>query len=211
MSFSVSRCAFGLGVGLALAACRPSELPLTPAYAPTSKINFGVVRNTGANLAILLADQRSNKSAVGRNTEGASPVTVLATSDDVMAFVGDALRRELTAASYSIVTSGSVTLYVALLDLWVEESNTYNGSARIKVDVVKNGGVVTSLTVTGAAKRWGTSLSPENYNEILSDALLNAIQDLVKSNDFQTAIALDAAPAPAPAPAPAAPAAAAAP
>ncbi|HVY25390.1 MAG TPA: hypothetical protein VHB79_02520 [Polyangiaceae bacterium] len=189
MSFWVPRHALGLAALLSLAACRePGPLVISPLYAPSTKINFGVVRNTGAQLTLAITDQRPTPNAVGRSTEDRL-TSIEASPPDVVNFVGAAFWQELTAAGYSLTASGSVLINVTILELWVEEANTYQGSTRLRVDIVKNGALATSLTVTGAAKRWGATLAPEIYNQILSDCLLNAIQDLVKSNDFQTAVA----------------------
>jgi uncharacterized lipoprotein YajG len=167
-----------------------------------------VVKNSGIQLSLAIVDQRPIKDAVGKKTDEQPPVTVSATSADVARVISTALARELTGAGFVVVATGGVVVNVTVLEFWVDEANTYRGTARLKVDVVKDGAPATSLTVTGTAKRWGASLSPENYNEVLSDCLVNAIQDLIKSTEFQTAVASPAAPAPAaPAPAPAAPAA----
>jgi len=209
MSFTVSRYVLGLGFALSLVACArgpQGPIVMTPNYTPTSKVELGVVKNSGIQLSLAIVDQRPIKDAVGKKSDEQPPVTVNATSADVTRVITTALTRELTGAGFVVVAAGGVAVNVTVLEFWVDEANTYRGTARLKVDVVKDGAPATSLTVTGTAKRWGASLSPDNYNEVLSDCLVNAIQDLIKSTDFQTAVA-PAAPAPAaPAPAPAAPA-----
>lgn len=211
MDFSVSRYVLGLGVALSLVACGrgpQGPIAMTPSYTPTTKVELGVVKNSGVQLSLTVVDQRPIKDAVGKKSDEQPPVTMQATSADVTRVITEALSRELTAAGFNVAATGGAVLNFTVLEFWVDEANTYSGTARLKVDVVKDGATATSLTVTGTAKRWGASLSPENYNEVLSDCLVGAIQDLIKSAEFQAAVVPGGAPAPAPAAAaPAAPAA----
>ena len=211
MDLSVSRYVLGLGVALSLVACGrgpQGPIAMTPAYTPTSKVELGVVKNSGVQLSLTIIDQRPIKDAVGKKSDEQPPVTMQATSADVTRVITDALTRELIAAGFNVVPTGGVVLNFTVLEFWVDEANTYRGTARLKVDAVKDGAPATSLTVTGTAKRWGASLSPENYNEVLSDSLVAAIQDLIKSAEFQAAVVPGGDPAAAAAPAaPAAPAA----
>jgi len=46
---------------------------------------------------------------------------------------------------------------------------------------------------SGAAKRWGRSYKAENYYEVLSDSLLEAVFKLLKSDKLHDALAASAA------------------
>ena len=184
---------------LLLTACHhgpDGPLNMAPRYTPTSKIGLGVIQNSSTQLTLQVVDQRNRGDLLGRNSEESPPVEVHASPADVTKFVTEGLTREITGSGYSIVPQAPLGFTITILEVWGEEVGTYKGSVRLKVDVTKNGAVVDSFTVTGNSSRWGASLSEENYDEVLSDSLVNAIKNLITSPNFQKALAPEAVAAP---------------
>lgn len=177
-----------LSLGMCACGAR-GPYPISPRYTPTSSPELGAVRTTNSTLVIqAVVDGRSDVNSVGHTTESSPARKISAPQAKVVNLVGYAFTRELRSAGFRVEGTGDVHLTITILELWVEEDNTYNGSARFKVDIAQAGKPVRSLTITGSAKRWGSSVSEENYNEVLSDSLVSALENLLKSRDFHGAI-----------------------
>lgn len=191
MDAKVGRLLGGLGLVLTLAGCgvgREGPMAISPRFTPTGKSDAVTVMGSGTPITLLpVVDKRADTETIGQNSEESPPISIKAPSAQIVELVTTALTRQLTAAGYTMAPSSAVNLNVELSQFFVDEGNVYRGTVVLKVNVVKDGST-TTFVVTGSAKRWGASLSEANYNEVLSDSLVNAAQDLVKAPGFQAAI-----------------------
>lgn len=192
MEAKVGRFLGGLGLALMLTGCGvgpEGPMTITPRFTPTGRNEASTVSGSGVPITLLpIVDKRADTETIGKNSEDSPPIAIKASSAEVTTLVMTALTRQLTAAGYTMAPSSAVNLNVELTQFFVDEGNIYRGTVVLKVNVVKDG-ATTTFVVTGSAKRWGASLSEANYNEVLSDCLVNAAQDLVKAPGFQAAVA----------------------
>ncbi|QQR75730.1 MAG: hypothetical protein IPJ17_09210 [Holophagales bacterium] len=173
---------------------------LTLQWAPTTKVGelgLGAIDLTalqGVRVEVgAFTDARSGPpELIGENREDADDGVVLpvSTADSVPEFCRGQLRRFLSELGLPIVDSGgTVVLTAEVTELKVVEESTYVGSVLLNVAVRDaSGSLRWKGVVTGSAKRFGRSYSAENYNETLSDALLDADAVLARSQEFLAAL-----------------------
>lgn len=180
---------------LVLTGCgsRPERLDVVPVY--RLSVTPPAVSWIGADqtIAITIEDARQGElSRIGTNTEEATPVPIHETPPGaVKDLVVSSLKKELTELGAKVVDSASAdrTLQVSLIKFWIEEDNTYNGDLRVRVTVVDRAGAARgSVLATGASKRFGRSLSAENYQETIENMLQDMMSNLFQNEDFQKAL-----------------------
>jgi hypothetical protein len=134
-------------------------------------------------------DVRDDKHAIGENREDDKPKPVT-TTDDVGAFVSGHLRELLGKAGLRTVDrDGAVTIKGEVRQFFVVETNTYNSQLTVHLTVVGRDGTTRwSGLATGEATRFGRSYKLENYYEVLSDAIVHAVNSMLGSADFQKAL-----------------------
>ena len=72
---------------------------------------------------------------------------------------------------------------------FVRETGTYKSEVAIHVSVVgRDGKPRWSGVATGDATRFGRSYKAENYYEVLSDGVVNAVSSMLESAEFQKAL-----------------------
>ena len=72
-----------------------------------------------------------------------------------------------------------------IIKFWCEETSLYQAVVRIKIEVKdKNGKVIFSKIYDELSKRFGRSLSEENYNETFSEATRHMIEIMFADNEF---------------------------
>jgi len=72
-----------------------------------------------------------------------------------------------------------------LWNLWVAEKSTFDAAVVAHVEVKdKDGQVLDSQGFKGAASRWGTSYSPEEYRKALSDAVVELLKNMFNNDAF---------------------------
>ncbi len=169
-----------------------SAIPLV--WKPTINVaQAGTVDLTGranARLRLEVSDNRSDPGFIGRNSEKLPPRKVT-TPDSVAAFVNEHMKQLISSNGVTEVDdAGTVILKTEIQQFFVEETETYNGEVRLKVTLVNSSGnpVWTGIT-SGTSLRFGRSYSAENYYETLSDALIEAVHNLMQSETFRTALA----------------------
>jgi hypothetical protein len=135
------------------------------------------------------SDGRDNKSEIAKNVEGSSPKLVT-TKDDVAVWCTDRFKEILRQHGLTLVDSNeTVVLKGEVLQFYVLEDTRYKGMVGIKLTAESLAGVnLWQGVLTGTAKRFGRSYSQDNYYETLSDSFLNAIQSLMKNEDFKNAL-----------------------
>lgn len=175
------------------------DIPLV--WSPTTEMGeAGAVDLTGLfdlTLAISqLEDKRETPELIGENREDEDKGTILTvtTSDSVAEFVtthmktviGD-LGLELADEVADATISGEVKKFFCL------EENVYQGEVLLKIKVVSDGETLWAGVAGGSSKRFGRSYKDENYYEVLSDSLLDAVVNLFNVDTFREALVTAAA------------------
>jgi hypothetical protein len=178
-------------VGCSSAPRGPLTVPLV--YRPTDQLDVGAATGVMSKSASVVVEDRRNPGGaqVGVNTEKETPVPVSAAANtDPAGLVKEAISRALAASGVTVSDHGDRTIQVVLTRLWVDETNTYKGSAAATVRVLPAGGgaPLWEGQVTGTNERFGRSLSAENYQESLSDASLQMANKLLANEGFRAAM-----------------------
>lgn len=171
-------------------------------YTPQSQVKAEALTWVRPEVTVALApvvDERHDTTRIGENIEETPAVSVYEDPPGSSAStVQDAIHQELSKLGVRLVETPSEAervLQVALVRFWVSEDNTYNAECRLRVRVVDSTGKeLVTVLVTGNSKRFGRSLSDENYLEALSGAFVEAFENLIQNADFQHAMVHEAAP-----------------
>ena len=159
-------------------------------WKPTSQLKLGAMEMSQAPIQFeAFQDIRANKEAVGENLEDDKPKPVT-TTDDIGAFVSSHMRELFDRAGLKTVdNNGAVTIKGEVKQFFVRETSTYKSEVAVHVTVVGRGGeTLWSGLASGDASRFGRSYRLENYNEVLSDAIVNAVSSMLQSAEFQKAL-----------------------
>ena len=135
-------------------------------------------------------DVRENKEAIGENREVEDNPKPVTTKDDVAAFVSSHMRDLLNKAGFKTVDSdGAVTIKGEVTQFFVRETSTYKSQVAVHLTVIGGGGkTLWSGLASGDATRFGRSYKLENYYEVLSDAVVNTVNSMLQSAEFQKAL-----------------------
>lgn len=144
-----------------------------------------------STLAFGLRDVRPDPYAVGGYEDSNA---VIRTSDNIASYCSTQLGQLLVHAGARFAGSPSAVLEAELLEFRVIEGNTFNGVVRIRV-IIQSGqsgqagaGKAWNKTYTGTSKRWGRTHNPENFNEALSNSLVEVAQQLLQDPEFAAAL-----------------------
>ena len=100
------------------------------------------------------------------------------------------LRRHAGTGVTDVSSNGTVILKAEVLQFFVDESETYRGDVRLKVTLINSSGNTLWTGITsGASIRFGRSFSAENYDETLSDSLVEAVRNLMQNANVRGALA----------------------
>ena len=184
LSIAVLSIALSAQVGAALLQSVPLQ------WRPTSELQLGTVQMTQTPIQFeVFQDTRDNKQAIGENQEDdkSKPVT---TRDDVGAFVSKHMRELFQHAGINTVDSdGAVIIKGEIRQFFVRETSTYQSEVAVKLTVVsRDGKTLWSGLAAGDATRFGRSYKLENYDEVLSDAVVNTVSSMLGSAQFQAAL-----------------------
>lgn len=137
-------------------------------------------------------DARKDHAAIGENREDPAPKPVT-TRDDVARFVTEHLRDTLQKSGLDVVdTGGKVMVGGQINDFFVTETDVYRGEVTLRVTATDASGKTLWSGVTrGTATRFGHSYRADNYYNALSDALLDAIQNLMEDPGFRKTLRSD--------------------
>lgn len=187
---------FGIGVSSVFAGPKkPLHVPLV--YRPTSTLKLNVPGGTSALTkravqVIAIADEREKKGEIGSNIEKKTPVQVLTDEKAVPVFVRERIVGLLKEVGVKVVDEPGAqdrVLAIKLHKLWVQESNTYQTDIRVSIEMRDvQGAVMGELLLSGANKKFGRSLSVENYQETISDALIDLVEKLLHDSAFLKAM-----------------------
>ncbi len=159
-------------------------------WKPTSELQLGGRQMSGATIQFeAFQDLRDNREAIGENLEDDQPKPVT-TSDDVGGFVSSHMRGLFDHAGLKTVDNdGAVTIKGEVKQFFVTETNTYKSEVAIHLTVVaRSGKTLWNGVVSGEATRFGRSYKIENYDEVLSDAVVNTVSSMLQSAEFQNAL-----------------------
>ena len=159
-------------------------------YKPTSVIKKGPT-NIG-NLKIFIDDFKSDDSGneVGKNSEKKEKeVSIISKESNGPSYlVNKAFNKELKGIVFTVVSEKAQAdriLGGTIIKFWCEETSLYQAVVRIKVEVKdKNGKVIFGKIYAETVKRFGRSLSEENYNETFSEAARHMIEAMFADNEF---------------------------
>lgn len=168
-----------------------STIPLI--WKPTKDFaRSGTTDTTGrasARLRVEVTDNRGDPEVIGRNSEKIPPRKVT-TPDSVAAFVSEHMKQLIAVnGTTEVDDTGPVILKVEIQQFLVEETEIYNGDVRLKITLVNSSGTEVWTGITrGTSIRFGRSYSAENYYEALSDSLIDAVHNLMRSATFHSAL-----------------------
>lgn len=177
----------------ALCACA-SQAPLQNVplqWKPSNDVNLGVVESSSHKFSFeTFKDVRQQPQLIAENREKATPRPVT-TRDDVGAFVATHVRQVFDRGGLTTVDSGGdVVVSGEVRQFFVEETDTYK--ARVVLHLaVRNaaGAALWEGDVSGSASTFGRSYSMENYDQVLSDSIIDATASLLKDPGFRDALA----------------------
>jgi hypothetical protein len=164
------------------------------AWTPTNTLDLGVTQSHGTPATVQFqdfTDTAANPALIGENLEQAAPRQVT-TADPVGPFVTRHLQQLFTQAGYvpggtnaDRVISGEVQRF------FVRERNTYRGNVVLIVTVHdRSGKVLWRGTAWGANETFGRSYHIDNYQQVLSDSLIDAANKLLKNPDLRQALTI---------------------
>ena len=136
-------------------------------------------------------DTRADKAVVGENQEKSVALTI-STQDDVAAFLHDhlvALYKEAGLPMAATPEEATAVVSAEVMRCKVTEKDTYKGELSLLIQVDAGGKPVWRGTVMGEATRWGRSYKLENYDEAISDSLVDAVSKSLKSDPYLKALA----------------------
>ncbi len=135
------------------------------------------------------SDLRENKKEIAKNIEK-SPEKVVTTRDDVAEWCGSRFSTIVKQHGFNVVENdASIIITGDIIRFYVTEDSVYKADIGIKM-TAKNatGKVLWQGMMIGKATRFGRSYKLENYYETLSDAYINAVNGLLKNQDFKLAL-----------------------
>jgi len=179
----------------ALVACaaRPPLQNVSLQWSPSADATFGAVQASDHKFSFAtFKDMRQQPELIAENREKATPLQVT-TKDDVGVFVATHMRQMFERAGLTTLDSGGdVVVSGEVQQFFVEETNTYKASVVVRVAVRNTRGrVLWAGNVSGSASTFGRSYSMENYDQVLSDSIINATVTLFKDQSFRSAVMQD--------------------
>jgi len=185
--------AFGTGCSMRHASSLTVPLELRTTQVPNAAISLP--QGQGRVFVAAVQDGRTVKDRIGENREGSPPIPILADSSPTE-FVRNAVIEQFRNDGLSVVETGDAADSIVTMTLtrfWAEESPNYDAQVVLGVEVrSKTGSVLWSGNASGSDGTFGRSLSVENYQQVFSNALVNAVSSLVAKPQFQQALTVQA-------------------
>lgn len=181
------------------AGARKGDLKLSLKFVPQEGVSTYAPSNlaelSGKHVALRVTDGRKldDAAAVGQGTTDEDATFRVLSNGDVVQFAREALATSLNGWDILVRDRAPVVLKAELLTFWVEESNkavgsTYNAKARLAFELTDaEGGVFWKGTTSAEAERFGRKRSAANHNEVLSDALKQALSALFDNAGYREA------------------------
>ncbi len=181
-------------ISLAVFGCQtPEMVRVKMDYTPT---NLVLPPKSFPETPIFIApfmDKRKIPAQIGENIEKAQSVPVKADPAETVAFFEKAFKKEFKKVGLNIVESRTAAgriLQVSILNLWVQEKNTYQSTLVAKVAVQdKYGRELFSETFRTVGQRWGSSYDEDNYRKVISDNVVEILKNIFNREAFMKALA----------------------
>ncbi len=133
------------------------------------------------------ARQLTDLSLIGENSESKRRTPVRAESS-IAQFSTEVLKTCLLAWGVKISSEADLILNGQVVSFFVKEENRYTADVNFRFRLQDRAGhSLWEGLAAGQASTWGSSLSAENYNQVLSDALKVAYANLLGNPTFQVA------------------------
>jgi len=147
-------------------------------------------------VTLRLADGRPvvDPAIIGSRTDDDDRRFDLTATNDVVDYAAQVFERQLRSWGVTVADDDAgLVLAGKLLTFRVVETNqavgaTFDASVQVSFDLENRAGdVLWSGSAYGDASRYGKKLSNENCNEVLSDALLEALSNLISNGGLHAA------------------------
>jgi len=151
---------------------------------------------TGGGLGISAAslyvapvqDWRPDQKQIGANREHATAIPAYSTDATPTQFVHDVMVSQLPGVGVRVVKTldeGDRILLLGIKYMWVEETSRYEARITLQARVQdRTGATLWSGDVEGADSTFGRSLNPEDYTQVLSNAMLQVCWNLAGDPGF---------------------------
>lgn len=180
------------------AAAGPSELkdiPLvwkpTEAVSSMEAIDLTIFKNVKFTV-MPFGDVRKDPSEIGKNIEkrDTNRELLVTTKDSVAAWMTERFINVLREFDLDAASSGgNLVLEGDVVKFFVTESSTYKAEVGLKIRLkTAEGKKLWEGLIATSASRFGSSYKAENYYEALSNATLDAVHALLKSDAFTQAV-----------------------
>ena len=170
----------------------PELIQVRMDYTPTNMVTPPTDRPGSSIFISPIIDKRKNPDQIGENSEKPKIVPAKASAQEVLSSMQTAFNKEFTRAGLNIADSKEKAqriIEVALLNLWVEEKNTFDAVVVTHVEVKDTAGkVLNSQGFKGATSRWGSSYSAEEYRKAISDAVVEVLKSMFNNDAFMKSL-----------------------
>jgi hypothetical protein len=188
----------------------PSPLRISLAFTPQEGVTASNVTLDSAARAIPISitidDARPGSTmTIGQGTDDDDEPFDIVAAGDPLAFVRDSAGRVFTAWRLPVKDGADRQLHLELREFFVEESNkavgsTYFATVTFRYELRRGDAVLISGDAEGSSERYGRARSMDNCNEVLSDAMKEALATVLDDDDLQDAWAAGVAAKDEPAP-----------
>jgi hypothetical protein len=140
----------------------------------------------------LFQDLREDQSEIGRNVEKkfTDKDRLVTTKDNVAEWLTRNFTDVLT--DLNVLTTkeqGDAFLDADILKFQVKESGRYSATILLKMRLLsREGTVLWEDVIVGTSNNWGVFFKKDNYYEGLSDACIDAANNLVRNERFKAAL-----------------------
>lgn len=185
----LAACVMLAALPVAVAADKLENIPLE--WHPTSPMSerapVDVKGFDGVKLQVEpFTDKRDDPALIGRNMNKV-PVRIASTKEDVPRFVTYQVKQLLSGAGLDVVESdGTVMIKGEVKKFFVDETNRYNATVELRITLADPAGkVLWVVESTGTSSRYGIGYKAANYYEVLSDALIGAVHEILRNPNFK--------------------------
>ena len=137
-------------------------------------------------------DLRNNQSEIGRNVERkfTEKDLLVTTKDNASEWLTRNFTEVLTDLNVSMSKEqGDAFLAADILKFYVKESGRYSATILLKIRLLsREGTILWEDIIAGTSNNWGVFFKKDNYVEGLSDACIDAANNLVRNEGFKTAL-----------------------
>jgi hypothetical protein len=132
-------------------------------------------------------DNRADKQLIGMN-KGSIPNRKVTTQEDVARFVTYQVKTLMAAQGVPIVESGgTVVMKTWIKRFYAEDASRYVADVDLELTFTDpaTGQILWSFLTSGNSSRYGIYYKADNYHEVLSDALISAVHELLRNPKFK--------------------------